>query len=364
MNRHPIRKRALAAVPPPPKSAPEPSPVASTSLLAKGDLNTAGPAELARTEAQAGYVLARQYPREMAAVRAELLARCENPAFADRAMYAKPMGRDEEGENTFVYGFSIRFVEAAMQCLGHMRSRAFVTHDTPERRSVRVEVVDLQKNNAFEADIIVEKTVERRYVAQGVEVLRHRMRRDGKVDLNVIEATDDEVRQKQNALVSMTVRNLGLRHLPWELQEEARVHIEATRAKMVAADPGGAVRRMVDAYARAKVSARELEKYLGHSLNSITEKEILEMIALSHAIAEKETTWTEALERKLSVEVEGTPAPAAAAAPAPGPGPAKTAGQAAAERIAARKSATPRTPSPAPRGSTAAALDADEDERP
>lgn len=108
-----------------------------------------------RARIEARYKLAIHRPRDMDKVRIALLKECDRPRFAEVARYSKPQGA------TKVTGPSIRFVEAALRCLGNIATETTVTLDDDIRRVIRVEVTDLETNVTHPKEIVVSKEIER-----------------------------------------------------------------------------------------------------------------------------------------------------------------------------------------------------------
>lgn len=302
-----------APVPVPPPDAPE---------------TTAGSAaELSRALIQSSYTIAKQFPRDMMAVRRRILTRCEYPRFAEIAIYKKPQGRNKDGSQNYIKGLSIRFAEAAAQAYGNILTDVVCTFDSPTQRTLQVTTIDLETNAIVRMPVTFEKTVERRSLPRGMKPLALRTNAYGD-PVHIVEATDDEIITRQNALVSKVRRNNILQLIPGELLDEAREVIAETAAAQAKADPGATLRRMVDAYHGAGVDHAMLADYLGHSLDLVTAEEIDDLRTLWAALADKETTFKEALAQRKTVDAE---------APAAPPVEALAPGDAVAEKMAARK---------------------------
>jgi hypothetical protein len=310
-----------------------------SALTVAAETSASATAERAKAIVQAAYVMARSNPRDLMAVRQRLLNRCMSPRFAEVAIFAKPQGKNQDGTPNVVRGLSIRFAEAAIQAYGNIRVETNVLFDTPERRILEVTVTDLETNAAYSGPIAFEKTIERKKIAPSAKPVEVRTNSYGDA-VYILRATDDEVTMKQNALVSKAIRTLGLRLIPGELLDEAKDVIADVQSGEIKADPGAVVRRMVDAFARGGVNAAALQEYLGHSLDIVTPDEIVELKGLSQAIADKETTWREALAEKMVIPA------AAGSAPDQGPTAPKQGGDAIAEKWKRNKAAKAETPAP------------------
>lgn len=253
---------------------------------------TAGTAAAAQAKAlvEARYIMAMRRPRNEEEVRQKLLKECLRPSFAGVAIYRKPIGQGIEGP-------SIRFAEAALRMMGNITIDTMTVYDDREKRIVRVTVTDLEANLPYAQDVTIEKTVERRKAKAGDDVLRTRQNKQGDM-VYIIAATDDEILNKQNALLSKAIRTQGLRLVPGDLIDEALYIVRQTRQKEDAQDPDAAKRKLFDAFSEQGVSASELAKWLGHSGEKLTEKERSDLRGIYAALRDGETTWREVMDEK------------------------------------------------------------------
>lgn len=250
---------------------------------------TAATAAAAQAQAivQARYVVAFQRPRDWDEVRVRLLSECRRPGFADVAWYRKPVGEGVEG-------FSIRFAEAAVRCMGNLLPEAPVIFDDPERRILRVLLTDLESNVTYTKDLVIEKTVERRSLRKGQEALSVRMNSAGQPTY-LVRATEDDLLAKEGAAVSKATRTLALRILPGDIADECkRIILDARRGEAVR-DPAAARKKVADAFAELGILPASLKQYLGHDLASCSPAELEDLRALWSAVKNGETTWVEIL---------------------------------------------------------------------
>jgi hypothetical protein len=80
--------------------------------------------------------------------------------------------------------------------------------------------------------------------------------------------------------------------------EEAIALIKATMANADRKDPKEAARKVADAYLILGVEPTQLEEYLGHTLDRVTEFELADLRAIYTALSERESTWAEVMESK------------------------------------------------------------------
>lgn len=255
---------------------------------------------------EARYKMALARPRDLDAVRQNMLKDARRPSFASVAIYHKPVGKGIEGP-------SIRFVEAAIRNMTNILTETFTVSEDDERRVIRVAVSDLETNTYFSQDVTVTKTVERSKLPQGEKPIRVRTNSYGK-PVYILHGTDDDILNKQNSLISKAVRTLGLRLIPGDLVDEALYYVRQTMAKQDAADPDAAKNRIIDAFAQLGVPVEALKDFLGHELSSIDPNELQTLRATFSAIKDGETTWKAVMDDKAEKEAE---AKAAASASAP-----------------------------------------------
>ncbi len=256
----------------------------------------------ARASVEARYKMALHRPRDFDEVRSRLLRECKRPGFAAKAIYHKPIGKGVEGP-------SIRFAEAAIRLMGNILVEAPTVYDDREKRIVRVIATDLETNATYQSDVVLEKTVERND-ANGRIVIAERMNSRGKKAYLVL-ATEDELLNKVNALLSKAVRTNGLRLVPADLVEEGQAACRATMKDQDAKDPDAAKKRIADAFGELNVSPADLKEYLGHELGTVSPKELEMLRALYAAISDGETTWQAAMEHKRNKAAGESSAPSA-----------------------------------------------------
>lgn len=262
-----------------------------TNALARS-AETASTAVAAQAQAavQARYVMAFNRPRNIDQVRLDLLKECKRPFFAEAARYNKPIGQG-------VTGPSIRFAEAAARCMGNILVETPTVYDDEQKRIVRVMATDLETNMTYQKDVTVTKTMERRSLPKGATPVRTRLNNRGET-LYILEADDDAILNKENALVSKAMRTVLLRIIPGDLIDEAMWQVTQTLDDKTAKDPDRERRAMVDGFASVGVNPDNIVAYLGHELAMMTPKEIAELRGIFVAIRDGESSWSEVMANK------------------------------------------------------------------
>lgn len=254
--------------------------------------STASEMVAAQTEAEvkAGFGLARLNPRNEEDARQAILISCRNLTFSNKCIYKKPVG------GKTMEGPSIRFAEEMLRHWGNVKIIQQVIYDDPERRIVRVTCYDLQSNIPYSEDIIIEKTVERKFADDRV-VLAERMN-TRKEKVYVVIATEDEIRNKQAAHVSKTIRNNGLRLIPAHIVEEAMETARKTIRDGVDKDPMAFKRKVLDSFANIGISASQIAEYVGKPIEQILASDIPELQNVYNSLKDGETTWAEVMATK------------------------------------------------------------------
>lgn len=262
--------------------------------LATADTASSAVAAQAKALVEARYIMALRRPRDMDVVREKMLKECMRPSFAAVARYVKPIGKDR---SKWPAGPSIRFAEAAVRNMGNITVETMTVYDDREKRIVRVTVTDLEANVPYFQDVVVTKTVERRHKKDGDTVVSTRTNSYGDT-LYILEATDDDIVNKQQALISKAIRTQGLRLIPGDIVDECMDQVMVTQQNADATDPDAAKRKLFDAFHTLGVQAAQLKEYLGHDAASLSAKELSDLRALYAAIRDGEATWRDVMDNK------------------------------------------------------------------
>jgi hypothetical protein len=256
-------------------------------------VESAGSAMAAQAKAnvEARFLVAMNNRRNWDDVRVELLKECKRPDFANNlsAYYKKPIGKGVEG-------LGIRFVEVAFRCMRNIMPEITMIWEDEHKEICRVSVTDLESNVTYSMDIKISKTIERRQAPAEI-IISSRINSYGKT-VHTIPATDDELLNKREALISKAVRTLGIRLVPGDLQDEATRIIKEVRLNKAAADPGAERKAIVDAFAALNVKPSDLAKYIGHDIGQCSPAELVDLRALHGAIKDGEATWAEVMDNK------------------------------------------------------------------
>jgi len=257
-----------------------------------GEIAATAIAAQAKAMVESRYVMALKRPRNWDQVRQDLLKECKRPSFANNksSLYRKPIGKGVEG-------LGIRFVEVALRCMTNVLCESVMVYADDQREVHRVCVTDLENNNTWPIDITVSKTVERSRPGDDGAFVSKRTNSYGKEVFTVL-ATEDELLNKRLALISKAMRTAGLRVIPGDLQDEAEEIIRSVRLDEAAKDPDAARKQIIDAFGEMSVPAAALEAYVGHTLDTCSPAELVELRGLYGAIRDGETSWKSAVDAR------------------------------------------------------------------
>lgn len=258
-------------------------------------------AEAVKARIQSMYLMAYHNPRNPDQARDSILRACKRTAFAEKVEFSKPVG------GRSIKGPSVRFAETALKEWGNVLTETQIIYEDDMTRRSKVFCTDLQTNVTYSKEIVVTKTVERKKPTEDREVLATRTNIKGE-KVYIVRATEDEMQNKESALISKAFRNEGLRLIPTDIVEEALDTARQTLKSRDEKDPDASKRQMLDAFSSIGVRPKEIEAYLKHSLDSIVPAELSTLRAMYRAIKDGEATWKEYMEREEGEKPEVDPA--------------------------------------------------------
>ncbi len=274
----------------------DPNALAAMGIPGATTLETAASAAAAQAQAavQARYIVALHRPRNLDDVRQRMLKECRRSTFAEVARYHKPIGKGVEGP-------SIRFAEVAVRLMTNILVETPTLYDDTTKRIVRVTVMDLEANATYSRDVTIAKTVERKSLKPGQKPISQRVNSYGELTYTV-EATDDDILNKENALVSKAIRTCALRLVPGDIVDECMEEVKRTIAAGIQQDPDGERKRLVDSFARLNVEPSALEGFLGCALGQATPEQLIRLRALWAGMRDGEITMADLQDAGVATE--------------------------------------------------------------
>jgi len=248
----------------------------------------------AKALVNARYHVAMMKPRDWDEVRQKLVNDCKRPRFAETAIYSKPVG------NSRVQGLSVRFAESAIRTMGNLQPEHTVIYDDSKQRIVRISLTDIEANVSYSKDIVLQKTVERKTVKSGTDILSRRQNTSGET-VYTVAATEDELLIKEAAHASKIMRQHALRILPADIQEECEDQIRSTVAAKIKEDPDAEKKKLIDGFGALGISVGELKKYLqSDNLDALTLKDVADLRLVYQALRDGETNWREIMAQRAA----------------------------------------------------------------
>lgn len=267
----------------------------------------AAAAEQSRAVVQARFLMAVNRPRNYDDARLAILKTCQRPTFAAKARYKKPQfgakacGRmncpqkKREFNKSFlcdcICGLSIRAADEFAKFYGNIQTEQMTMYDDDDQRIIGVAATDLEHNITKSVTITIRKTIERKDPKDRAVISWRENSKGEKVA--VLQATDDEVLQKEGALCAKARRNLLLQLIPADLLEEAEDAAFATSINDDAEDPDSKKKKLIGLFDAIGVKPSEIEKYLGHSLDNIPPAELADLRSVYMAINEGDAKWAD-----------------------------------------------------------------------
>lgn len=276
-----------------------------SEIAQRAELAATRVAASAKAEIESAFIMALKMPRNRDQARIEILQACKNITFASMAKYKKPVGKKEVNGTwvqNYVEGPSIRFAEEMIRSWTNVKVQSMIIYEDDERRITFINVVDLQSNISYSSQIAVEKTIERKS-DKGREVLGERVNTYGE-RVFIVRATDDEIRNKEAAMLSKEIRNASLRLIPQDITQDAMMQVDATVRAGVSSDIESAKKQILDAFAAIGVKPVDLEQYLGHALSTVSPAEIADLRTVYNTIKSGEATWADYVAKESPVAAE------------------------------------------------------------
>jgi hypothetical protein len=255
-------------------------------------------AEAAKARIQSAYLYAMHNPRDFDSSRDKILTACRRPAFAEKVEYVKPVGQKK------IRGPSARFAELAMREWRNVLTETSIIYEDTHVRRLHVLCIDLETNTQHGQELAIEKTVERKKPTEDREIISERTNTKGE-KVYVVAATEDELFNKQNAMISKIKRNEGLRLIPTDIIDEAVEIARETIKNEDAKDPSAAKKKILDSFSEIGVKPNMIKQFLGHSLDDVlAPAELGELRRMYRAITDGEAKWKDYMEKGEEGEKE------------------------------------------------------------
>ena len=156
---------------------------------------------------------------------------------------------------------------------------------------------------SYSKQITIVKTVERKN-AKGREIIGERLNSYNE-KVFIVVATADEVNIKESALTSKEIRNAALRLIPQDIIDEAMEVSGKTLQAGVSSDMKGAKKAICDGFASIGVKPRDIEEYIGHGVDTLSSREIVDLRAVYKTISDGQATWKDYVDKTEGTSKKG-----------------------------------------------------------
>ena len=238
-------------------------------LVVQEDIESTGLArspievEVQRT-IEAAVILARKFPRNEMRAYEKLMQACRRPSFAEEVTYAFPRG------GTTIKGPSINVAREAVRCWGNMRYGWDVVASDEDSEKIRAWAWDMETNTYVQME-------------DEFRLLIYRKNKNGDGG-SWLKPDERDARELRNRRGATALRGCLLQLLPKDLIEDAQQMATETLKGRAVKSVDTTIKAIVKAFQAVNVTVDEMENYLGHSLQSASPEELVELQQIGKAI--------------------------------------------------------------------------------
>ena len=214
---------------------------------------------LSEGEIKASVFLARSFPRNEMEAYSKVMETCGRTSFAATATYSFPRG------GTLVQGASIDLAREIARNWKNIIYGYIIVFDDEHKRSIRCWAFDTENNIRTTTDDTFEKLI---YRKSGGWII----------------PDERDLRELTSRKAAIGVRNCLLQLFPKDIIEDAMVRSKETLKAGAKQDPKGTMKTLVLWFQGYGVDVPMLEKYLEHSLDTITADEVADLHGIAEAI--------------------------------------------------------------------------------
>lgn len=223
-------------------------------------------------EAQGKLLIAKKFPRNETEAFSKAIQSCQRTGLASKAFYSYPRGKET------ITGVTIRFAEELARCYGNLDYGIKELSNSNGQSEMQAYCWDLETNT------------------MSLQNFTNKHIRESKYGNTELKSQRDIYELNAN-MGARRLRSRILAILPPDLVEACIQECKKTLAGDNTIPFIDKVNNMVVAFQKLGVSKEQLEKRLNHTVESITEQELLEMIGIFNGIKNKETKVSEWIEQ-------------------------------------------------------------------
>ena len=229
-------------------------------------------ASRAVAEAQGKLLIAKKFPRNETEAFAKAIQSCQRPGLASKAFYSFPRGKET------VTGVTIRFAEELARCYGNLDYGIKELSNSNGQSEMQAYCWDLETNT------------------MSLQNFTNKHIRESKYGNTELKSQRDIYELNAN-MGARRLRSRILAILPPDLVEECIQECRRTLAGDNSTPIIDRINKMVVAFQKIGVSKEQLEKRLNHTVESVTEEELVELTGIYNGIRTKETKVSEWFEQ-------------------------------------------------------------------
>jgi len=243
---------------------------AIATVDAAGELAKVKSAAEVQAEIQGTIVLAKHFPRNDNEVYRRIMEACKRSSFAEAAMYSYPRG------GATVEGASVHFARLGGREMGNIRWGLNIIRQDEEAVTIEGWGWDVQTNAKVSLQDHFKKLIQRKKEGQ----------------MKWIVPDERDLRELINRRGAILVRNCLLQLIPADFIEDGMKMVKKT-LKGSLKDRKGTIHKLVMSFSEVGISVKMLELRLEHSLEEISEDELVELRGIFNAIKEGQAQRSE-----------------------------------------------------------------------
>ena len=232
-----------------------------------------------RAEIEGAIVSARHFPRNELAAYNSILNACKNVKLAEVALYKFPRG------GATIEGPSINLAREQARMWGNIRSGLDIIADNEDIRTIEGWAWDVQTNSKVTAQDTFKKLI---YRKKG----------------GWIKPDERDLRELTNRRGAILKRNCILELIPRYITDEAMATCKKAMTGAVK-DPKAAIKKIVKSFDSIGVTVEMIEKHLGHSIDTTTAEDIVDLTAIGQSIKDGNSTRGDHFDIKEDKTTEG-----------------------------------------------------------
>lgn len=248
-----------------------------------------------QAELQSMMMMAVKYPRDERAATEAILERCDDPDFADAAVFELERTDYRTNETKIIRGLTIDMAEEIHRQFRNILVTTELISETSEGMLLDVSVWDIERNIKNSEPVYVSKTVERSKLKGGqVPIAERRNARNQTI--YIVAATDDELRSKMLGLTHRNKRNGLLCAIPSDIQDKFFNKCMETKYKEAnkQAQTSEGQQKIIDSFKTVGVSQGMIEQHIKHPITELSQDEWVHLRGLYRAVTKEGLSWEQA----------------------------------------------------------------------